>query len=172
MHFTTVLSKTLNSPKSGIWAEVKATLLAFPGCVGNPLTWDMPLMISMLVGARVYQTKSKKYWSRAVEYCIYKMFVCVSTPVSPSSCILASLVVSEMPHESLAHRPVEMLPLICSRDQRKAAQLQVREHTSVGLSMLKYSSTVKYMLLHTFFLLEERRWRRHMTLPWIKLAWK
>lgn len=75
------------------------------------------------------------------------MFVfCVSTPVSPSSCILASLVVSEMPHESLAHRPVEMLPLICSRDQRKAAQLQVREHASVGLSMLKYSSTVKYTL--------------------------
>lgn len=42
-------------------------------------------------------------------------------------------VVSEVPDESVAHRPVEMLPLICSRDQRKAAQLQVREHTTLEL---------------------------------------
>lgn len=35
-----------------------------------------------------------------------------------------------MPNESLAHRPVEMLPLICPGDQREAAQLQVRERAA------------------------------------------
>ena len=47
--------------------------------------------------------------------------------LSLSKYVLPCPVVSEVPHESAAHRPVEMLPLICSRDQRKAAQLQVRE---------------------------------------------
>lgn len=30
-----------------------------------------------------------------------------------------------------------MLPLICSGDQRKATQLQVREHTTVGFKCVK-----------------------------------
>lgn len=59
---------------------------------------------------------------------IYNVFV--SIPVILSLRILSPVVVSEMPHESLAHRPVEMLPLICSRDQREAAQLQVRKHAA------------------------------------------
>lgn len=48
--------------------------------------------------------------------------------LSLSKFVLPCPVVSEVPHESVAHRPVEMLPLICPRDQRKAAQLQVRAH--------------------------------------------
>lgn len=38
----------------------------------------------------------------------------------------APLVISEMPYESFAHWPVEVLPLVRPRDQRKAAELQVR----------------------------------------------
>lgn len=98
--------------------------------------------------------------------------MCVSVPVILSFCILAHVVVSEMPNESLAHRPVEMLPLICSRDQREAAQLQVREHAARrGVMTLRYCEI--HILLHTFiFLPSERRWPRRTTLPWIKLAWK
>lgn len=46
------------------------------------------------------------------------------------NCFLACQVVSEVSHEGVAHRFVEMLPLVCPRDQRKAAQLQVSEHTT------------------------------------------
>lgn len=66
---------------------------------------------------------------------IYSLCVRASTPVGVSCRILAFSVVSEMPHESLAHRPVEMLPLICSRDQRKAAQLQVRDLAPLGVKV-------------------------------------
>lgn len=40
--------------------------------------------------------------------------------------IFTRLVVPEVPNESVAHWPVEMLPLVRSWDQRKASQLQVR----------------------------------------------
>lgn len=46
-------------------------------------------------------------------------------------CVVALVAVSEMSHEGVTHRPVEMLPLICSRDQRKAAKLQVRDHAAL-----------------------------------------
>lgn len=61
--------------------------------------------------------------------------------LSLSKCVLPCPVVSEVPDESVAHRPVEMLPLICARDQRKAAQLQVREHAALltGCSTLPKS---------------------------------
>lgn len=64
--------------------------------------------------------------------------ICVLSVLSLSKCVLPRPVVSEVPHESVAHRPVEMLPFICSRDQRKAAQLQVREHTTLELCVVAW----------------------------------
>lgn len=89
------------------------------------------------------------------------MVICVrvSTPVGVSSHILAFLVVSEMPNESPAHRPVEMLPLICSGDQRKAAQLQVRaplHHRGLTYAeILQYCKM--YMFTHTLHTLSLNR---------------
>lgn len=64
--------------------------------------------------------------------------------------VFAPVVVSKMPNESVAHRPVEMLPLVCQRDQREAAQLQVRQHApQQGLSAVQF---VFYIAVHTHFL--------------------
>lgn len=70
-----------------------------------------------------------------------RLRICDLSALSLSNCVLPCPVISEVPHESVAHRPVEMLPLICSRDQRKAAQLQVREHATLELCVLPWRSS-------------------------------
>lgn len=119
----------------------------------NPPILDIHLMLSWIL-----------IRPKCIAFGLFRM--CVLSVLSLSKFVLPCPVVSEVPHESVAHRPVEMLPLICSRDQRKAAQLQVRAHAPCR-SVLLHGSEVMLLLL-----LSERRWPRRTTLPWIKLVWR
>lgn len=88
------------------------------------------------------------------------------------SAFFPSVVVSEMPYESFAHWPVEMLPLICPRDQRKAAKLQVRPHVTTE-GEASWEAALLSDARFTFHVISsERRWPRLTTLRWIKSAWR
>lgn len=65
----------------------------------------------------------------------------------------AAPVISEMPYESFAHRPVEVLPLVCPGDQRKAAQLQVRWRTTTLVDTSATLQSLSFLFFFTFFLL-------------------
>lgn len=93
-----------------MWTTLKTTFQFFP-CVQLKVLLHKMLMISILVINKIYTGLCD---------CIPPIYFHILAPV----------VVSKMPNESVAHRPVEMLPLVCQRDQREVAQLQVRQHAT------------------------------------------
>lgn len=89
----------------------------------------------------------------------------------------APLVISEMPYESFAHWPVEVLPLVRPRDQRKAAELQVRlrvttSHLLLHSPVCNFSLFLTILYFIVFYSFSGRRWPRRTTLRWIKSAWR